>query len=218
MYQFLVRHAQSSSNLEQRVQGQLDVPLSDFGRRQTLALATWALPRDIEEVWSSPLARARHTAEAIAIAIGRKVNIDERLKELDAGIFQGHLWCELEKTKPEEVAAWRSGDPSYAMPGGESRNQLARRGCEVLRELAQRPAKNIVVVAHGGILAASLGSLFARINNTLIAEGIAMRSPLVLHNASVSLLEWPGPRLAILNNIEHLHSEGVASIDQSGLL
>lgn len=124
MYQFLVRHAQSSSNLEQRVQGQLDVPLSDFGRRQTLALATWALPRDIEEVWSSPLA-ARHTAEAIAIAIGRKVNIDERLKELDAGIFQGHLWCELEKTKPEEVAAWRSGDPSYAMPGGESRNQLA---------------------------------------------------------------------------------------------
>ena len=129
MRQYLVRHGESVFNVESRVQGQADVSLSDLGRRQAGDLAAWAraLPADatIDEIWSSPLARARETAAAMAATLGLPLLVDEGLAELHAGIFQGHLWADLEAAFPEEVARWRSGDVEYAIPGGESRAGLA---------------------------------------------------------------------------------------------
>ena len=154
MRQYLVRHGESVFNVESRVQGQADVSLSDLGRLQADALAAWtrSLPADvaIDEIWSSPLARARETATAMAAALGLPLQIAEGLAELHAGIFQGHLWADLEAAFPEEVARWRSGEADYAIPGGESRAGLAARGRAALEQLAARPARHMIVVAHGG--------------------------------------------------------------------
>jgi probable phosphoglycerate mutase len=194
------------SNQEGRVQGRADVALSPDGRRQAAAMADWVrtLPR-VDEVWSSPLVRARHTAEPIAAARGLTVRIAEELAELDAGIFQGHLWAELEMRFPDEVARWRSGDAEFAIPGGESRAQLAARGRAALESLAARAAGAIVVVAHGGILTAALGSLLGRTHPLLAAaaERPFTRLP-ALDNCSVSTLRWPGPDLLAFNDTGHL--------------
>lgn len=213
MLQYLIRHGESVSNVEERVQGQADVDLSELGRRQAARVA--ARSRELVasapgndspwEIWSSPLKRARHTAEMIAAAVGLPLHIEERLCELHAGIFQGHLWADLETQFPEAVAQWRSGDVDYQIPGGESRAELAARGHEALQTLAARNVSGMIVVAHGGVLTAALGSLLGR-EHPLLAS--AAQRPFTklpaLANASLTLLEWPGPRLVSFNETAHL--------------
>jgi len=209
MRQYLVRHGESVSNREGRVQGQADVELTAFGRIQAAAIGervrSLSTATPIGEIWSSPLRRAVETAEAIAAAVGLPVRIEERLQELHAGIFQGHLWIDLEARFSEEVARWRSGDPHYVIPGGESRAQLAARGHEVLHLLAARDTDTMIVVAHGGILTAALGSMVGRDHPLLAvaAERPFTRLP-VLDNGSLTLLDWPGPRLVSFNETAHL--------------
>jgi len=214
MLQYLVRHGESVSNLEGRVQGQADIELSPLGHAQARQVADWARrlaasrPGDvatIREVWSSPLRRARETAAAIAAAIGLPVLLDEQLCELHAGIFQGHLWADLEQMFPDEVTQWRSGDPHYVIPGGESRAQLAARGRAALESLAARDPLGMIVVAHGGVLTAALGSMLGREHPLLAAAAERPFTKLpALANCSVTELEWPGPRLVAFNETGHL--------------
>jgi probable phosphoglycerate mutase len=204
MLQYLVRHGESVSNVEGRVQGQLDVDLTPLGVEQADRVGRWfasAAGPAIDEVWSSPLLRARRTAGIVAAALGLPVRLDERLKELDAGIFQGLLWAELHRIHPEAHARWVSGDPDYAIPGGESRRSLAERGAEVLTEIAARPAAGVIVVAHGGILTHALRRM-ANLDAAL-GGGEDGRRP-AMANAAVSVLEWPGPELVSFNATAHL--------------
>jgi len=209
MRQFLVRHGESVSNLEGRVQGQEDVELSPLGREQARRVADWArgvaASTAIGEIWSSPLKRARETAAVIAEALGLPLELDEQLRELHAGIFQGHLWADLERTFPDEVARWRSGDVDYVIPCGESRAQLAARGRAVLESLAARATPGMIVVAHGGVLTAALGSMLGREHPLLAAAAERPFTKLpALANCSVTQLAWPGPRLLAFNETAHL--------------
>ena len=209
MLQYLVRHGESVSNLEGRVQGQSDVELSDHGHAQAKLVAEWsrrlAESVAIDEVWSSPLPRARETADVIAAAVGLPVLVEQGLCELHAGIFQGHLWADLEEKFPEEVARWRSGDVDYVIPGGESRAQLAARGRAVLEGLAGRTSRGMIVVSHGGVLTAALGSMLGREHPLLAtaAERPFTKLP-ALANCSVTQLSWPGPKLLAFNETGHL--------------
>lgn len=218
MLQYLIRHGESVSNAAGRVQGQEDVALSDVGLRQAEAVAAWSrgLARPVglgvDEIWSSPLERARATAERIAASLGLPVRIDDDLRELHAGIFQGHLWADLEARFPHEVARWRSGDADYAIPGGESRADLAARGRATLERLAARPVRTMIVVAHGGILTAALGSLVGRSHPLLAAAAERPFTKLpALANCSVTSVRWPGPRLEAFNDTTHLDRGGPAA-------
>ena len=212
MLQYLIRHGESVSNAAGRVQGQEDVELSVTGREQADAVAIWsrslleaADDPPVDELWSSPLRRARETAEAIAAVTGLPLQIDDELRELHAGIFQGHLWADLESRFPEAVAQWRSGDAEYAIPGGESRAQLAARGRAALERLAARPARSMIVVAHGGILTAALGSLVGKAHPLLAAAAERPFTKLpALANCSITLVRWPGPDLLSFNDTAHL--------------
>lgn len=209
MIQYLVRHGQSLSNVEERVQGQEDVGLSALGREQARAVAAWAgelsAHTPVAELWSSPLERAFDTAAAIGAALGLPVQVDDDLRELHAGIFQGHLWADLEARFPAEVAAWRGGDVHYRIPGGESRADLAARGRAALERLAARGRGPMIVVAHGGILTAALGSLLGAAHPLLAAAAMRPFTKLpALANASVSELAWPGPQLRRFNDTAHL--------------
>jgi probable phosphoglycerate mutase len=214
MLQYLVRHGESVSNLEGRVQGQEDIELSDLGRAQARQVAAWSrslsasppvAQASIGEVWSSPLRRARETAAEIAAALGLPVMLEEGLCELHAGIFQGHLWADLEAEFPDEVAQWRSGDVHYVIPGGESRAQLAARGRAAIEMLAGRDTPGMIVVAHGGVLTAALGSMLGREHPLLAAAAERPFTKLpALANCSVTQLEWPGPRLVSFNETGHL--------------
>ena len=209
MLQILIRHGESQFNREGRVQGQADVDLSEKGRLQAKAVASWCSKQAWEigscELWSSPLKRARETADAISSAVGLPVQVKDDMRELHAGVFQGHLWDDLAERFPEAVAQWKSGDVDFQIPGGESRRQLAERGQQALMTLAKRSTSRMIVVAHGGVLTAALGLLVGR-NHPLLADAILRpftRLP-ALANCSVSELSWPGPHLVQFNETSHL--------------
>ncbi len=209
MLQILIRHGESLSNREGRVQGQANVKLSDTGRQQAAAVAAWCKSQSFRnqscELWSSPLCRAQETAEVIGTAIGLPVQLEDKLVELNAGVFQGHLWDDLADRFPEAVARWRSGDVDFQIPGGESRQQLAERGRHALELLSVRPVRSMIIVAHGGVLTAALGLLVGREHSLLkeVAERPFTRLP-ALGNCSVSQLKWPGPELLSFNETDHL--------------
>jgi probable phosphoglycerate mutase len=141
------------------------------------------------------------TAERIARPLGLEVQVEPLLIEINAGLFQGYLRSELAQFYPEEMARWRSGDPDYPMPGGESRRDLMRRGLAAFKTLAARGHEQVVVVSHGGLLAAAFKALL---------DIPAERNPFLLDNASISRLGITDGQVWLhsLNEVEHLREFG----------
>lgn len=198
-----VRHGQSTYNAENRIQGQSDVPLSELGWTQARALAQALAEEPIERVFASPLRRALDTARLLSEACRVPLEVLPDLAELHAGVFQDRAREELDELYPEAIAAWTSGDPDYAIPGGESRRDLMRRGAAAFAEIVRRPYDEVAVVSHGGLLAAAFKSLL---------DIPAALNPFRLENASVSCLELDGEKtlLLTLNDVAHLDGIGLA--------
>lgn len=207
MILYCIRHGETTFNAEGRLQGHSQTPaLSPLGRRQSEAVAGALADKSIEAVYASPLRRAMETAGVIAQAIGLEICTDPRLMEIDIGVFQDQLRSDLEKHQAEALARWLSGDPDYVIPGGESRRQLAQRGCEALEAIRRTGHQRVAVVAHGGVLVSSIKSLL----------GIPLRDPpLALENCSITTLDWPADglvKLVAINQIEHLATVGHGGI------
>lgn len=142
----LVRHGESTGNAEGRLLGRIDAPLTDRGRAQARSLGP-AID-GVTRVLSSPLVRARDTAEALGT--GLPVEIDDRWLEVDYGEFDGRPLGSV----PDAVwTRWRS-DPGYRPPGGESLREAGvrvRAACEELfgtdGDGARGPGA-VVVVSH----------------------------------------------------------------------
>jgi broad specificity phosphatase PhoE len=201
---YCVRHGESVYNAEGRIQGQSDVPLSELGLRQGEAVAKALDDVSLEAIYSSPLIRAKKTAEILADGVGLPITYDDRLKEVHAGIFQDQRREDLEKTHPKELALWRSEDLDYAIPGGESRRQLMTRGRALFEEVASNGHQRAAVVAHGRLLVVTIKYLV----------GLAPSDPPIsLENGSITTLAFDlegGFRVERWNRADHLHDVGLA--------
>jgi broad specificity phosphatase PhoE len=133
---------------------------------------------------------------------------DGRLKEINIGLFQGLLASEIGARHPSETAAWRSQEPDYRIPGGESRRELMQRAEAALRAVHEASHRRVAVVAHGGVLAAALKALL----------GVpAERNPFMLYNGSISQLEWSSQvKLLTLNQTDHLRLAGCELATRTG--
>lgn len=148
----IVRHGRTPLNAQGRLQGRVDTDLDELGQRQAAAIAQ-AVSRQVGEVAalvSSPLARARQTAEAF----GRDVEIDERWTELDYGVLDG---VPVREVPADMWRRWRE-DQDFAPERGESHTALHRRVREACDELAQRARHDhVVVVTHVSPIKAAVG-------------------------------------------------------------
>jgi len=113
---FFVRHGETALNRDGRLQGRIDLELSERGGEQVARVAQRFASGSVERVYTSPLRRAQQTAEAIAVASGADVEIDDRLVELDYGEWDGKPLTEMRTPRGE---LWFA-DPTFAPPGGES--------------------------------------------------------------------------------------------------
>lgn len=200
---FCVRHGETVFNFAGRIQGQFDSQLSPLGRRQCQAVADALGELAIDAVIASPLSRALESAKVIADKLKLSVEVEPRLMEIHAGVFQGHSWDDIDKKFPAEAARWRSQDPDYRIPEGESRRDLMLRSCEAFRAIREAGYRQAIVVGHGGSLSAALKGLL---------EIPATRNPFSLNNGSISTVVWEKDfRLLTLNETGHLreaHSSG----------
>jgi 2,3-bisphosphoglycerate-dependent phosphoglycerate mutase len=150
---FAIRHGETAWNVDNRIQGQLDVPLNDIGLWQAQRVAAALADEEISTVYCSDLLRARQTAEAIAREGDRPLVNDIALRERHFGIFEGLTWREIEERWPAQSERWRRREPEFGPEGGEALRDFYARSVEAATRLAQQhPGETIALVAHGGVM------------------------------------------------------------------
>jgi broad specificity phosphatase PhoE len=146
----LARHGETDWNRENRFQGQADPPLNPAGRTQSVELAEALAGEPIARVYTSPLRRARETAELVAERLGVEVEPLEALREIDVGSWTGLTRDEVAERFPEGYARWLERAP-HGFEDGETYEELAARVIPALRALAEaHPSATLLVVTHGG--------------------------------------------------------------------
>jgi ribonuclease H / adenosylcobalamin/alpha-ribazole phosphatase len=145
----LLRHGQTELSVGRRYSGRGNPPLTETGREQAAAAARrLAKVDDIAAVVSSPLGRARETAEAVASALGVAAVVLDGLIETDFGAWEGLTFTEAAERDPELHRRWLS-TTSVAPPGGESFDAVHQRVRRARNDLiTEHGGKDIVVVSH----------------------------------------------------------------------
>lgn len=173
----LARHGETDDNAALRFQGARNPPLNARGREQAAALGQRLVAQaadlstgdavrlghdgiagvipPVREIWASPYARARETAEIVAAALRLPVRFDERLKESDVGDWSGRTYAEVQADDPEGFHAWVQGDLTHRFPGGESLADVSARVQSVVAD-ARRLEPTVLCVCHGGVIRSAL--------------------------------------------------------------
>lgn len=198
---FLIRHGETLWNRNRRIQGQLDIGLSEFGARQARAVAERLRDVRFRALYSSDLTRAHATARPIAAATGLDIRLEAALRERHFGILQGTLRSVVQAHYTEIWEAYRN-DPDYQVPAGESSRGFNARCVNCLETLAQRhPGERIAIVTHGGVL----GSL---LRHTLNMPPTNHR-PFSVYNAGINIFYYQADtrtwRLDTWGDAAHLH-------------
>ncbi|GIW25852.1 histidine phosphatase family protein [Meiothermus sp.] len=139
---WLVRHGQTPWNVEGRLTGWTDVPLTPLGEQQALALRAWLSVERFGQVLASDLQRAVQTAR---LAYGEPQGVLAELRELNFGDLEGLRWVELPEVQRNALLAFEG----FQAPGGESTAQLRRR---VYAHFDQLPPGRHLIFTHGGVL------------------------------------------------------------------
>jgi ribonuclease H / adenosylcobalamin/alpha-ribazole phosphatase len=176
----LIRHGVTTFTIEKRFSGSGDPPLIEQGRKQARAVASRLLDRaGIDLIVSSALSRSRETASIIASALGVPVEIDDDLREVDFGLWEGLTFPVVEERWPRELALWL-GDTSISPPDGESYASLQHRVRTAQERIVNRHrGETVCVVSHSrpiamfalNLLDAPLSSLYRlHVDNTSVSE------------------------------------------------
>jgi len=193
----LVRHGETSANLSGVWHGSLDTPLTDRGRAQAQRVARFlrGLDSAVSAVYTSPLLRARDTAQAIADCLGLEPRLESGLAEYHLGTWEGKTYRELHET--HRLWDEMRRDPDFAPHGGESPRQVTERITAALRRIGElHPGERVIVVTHGGALSMALAA---------IVDGDYTRWRRVMANCAVSeLVLEPAPELLSFNQTDHL--------------
>ncbi len=194
----LVRHGQTDWNIAGRWQGTLQIPLNAEGQAQAQALAQHLRGSAISAIYSSDLARALQTAEAIGAAVGVQPQSDQRWREFRLGIFQGLTDDEIIEQYPDEWHQFRENYWDYVVPQGESRRALQERLYTAWLDITARDHDGaIIIVSHGGAIKMLLLKLF---------DGNAELSNIHIENTSVTIVEGAEDQwhLTSIARIDHL--------------
>jgi alpha-ribazole phosphatase/probable phosphoglycerate mutase len=150
----LIRHGETDWNQEGRWQGQADVPLNEAGRRQAERISELLEDCPIEAVYSSDLQRARETALILASEKDLPLVMDERLREIHQGEWQGLRVSEIEASYGRLFEERNSNLLNVAPPGGETAFQVQSRMLEAVCDILRRHSgKTVAIVSHGFALA-----------------------------------------------------------------
>ncbi len=146
---YLIRHGETPWNVVGRYQGQLDPPLTEKGRRQAQDTAAQLAPVGFEAIYSSDLARARQTAQALAEAVNLPVQLESRFREIQQGEWEGVLIGDIRKRWPEEIAGWEKDPWHHSPPGGERLPDVQARVFAAFDEISARhPGQTVAIFAH----------------------------------------------------------------------
>ncbi len=210
----LIRHGETTWNRERRMQGHIDIPLNDEGRRQARALGVALKAERPDAIWSSDLQRARDTAQAIADTHQMPLQLTEALRERCYGAFEGMTYQEIGERYPREMQQWKARELHARFPAGE-------REAETLHEFYLRciaavtsiasahHGEKLVIVAHGGVLDC--------VYRAATGMPLSTERRFSIVNAAINRLHWNGEHLSLKQWADdaHLIAAGLDEIDRT---
>jgi probable phosphoglycerate mutase len=195
----LLRHGETELSIDKRFSGRGDVALTERGLAQARSAAKRLTSYDVAAVVSSPLRRARQTADEVADVLGLKVEEEPAFVETDFGEWEGLTFGEVRRQWPEQMRQWLAS-PDVAPVGGESFTatfERVRRGRDAL--IAAHPNETVVVVSH-------VTPIKTLLRQALDAPAHSLYR-IYLDLASLSVTDWwsDGPAVVrLLNDTGHL--------------
>jgi probable phosphoglycerate mutase len=150
----IARHGETDWNKSGILQGWFDIPINDLGRNQAHALAAHLANSQFDAIWSSPLARARETADIVASTLQLPPPAcHDGLKEKHFGAIQGIPKSELAELNPALLEQILRRNPAAEFVGGEGLDEFVDRVLAALEEIGARHAgERVLVVTHGWVM------------------------------------------------------------------
>ncbi|HEU4793057.1 MAG TPA: histidine phosphatase family protein [Nitrolancea sp.] len=201
----LVRHGQTTSNLLGILHGWTDVPLTEAGLRQANRVAEQLSSiSGVQHIYSSPLQRARLTAQAISRRLGVRPLIRPDLVEMNFGDVEGYTLTGMERDFPDLHARIADlEDIDAAFPNGESRRDFHLRVRQAFDELiAAHLGGRLIIVSHGGVI----GSGIAQLTNGNANDW----QRFMVRNCSITRVELHAP-----NEVEFHCWDDISHLDES---
>lgn len=197
----LIRHGETAWNQDRRIQGHTDVPLNPQGLAQAQCMAQALADSDIDAIYSSDLARAWQTAQALHQRSHKPLQAHAGLRERHFGRWQGLTLEALRTQAPEQAQAFHARDPHYQPPEGESLLRLQARVLAAIATLAAAHlGGHIAIVSHGGVL----DTLYRQ------ATGLPLDAPRTwaIDNTSIHRMLWTPQHLRLLawGDVGHLQA------------
>ena len=166
---YLVRHGEPNIGFGKKhiCLGRKDLPLSHEGEKQAERLSRYFREKDLDAIYSSPLNRCQQTARILRDLGGHKeleIRTEESLAEMDMGEWDGLSFTQIRETDPQAYVLRGQQIGTYRVPGGESFQEAGERFAEGFRRILQEegPSKNLLIVAHAGVIRAFLTMLLHR--------------------------------------------------------
>ncbi len=204
----IIRHGQTLDNLESRIQGHTDSPLTRLGIAQAEAVADRLASEDFAAIYSSDLGRAVHTAEIVASKHDMPVQTTPLLRELNLGEVQGLTGDQFAERWPKEFRLWKLDSVKHRPPGAESIESAVERCGRFIDQVVKDHADGdkLAVVVHGG----SLKGLVT----AALGLPIECYRKIAVANAGLTVLEaGDRPFLRFYNDTCHLDGVEVTMLD-----
>ncbi len=182
---YITRHSLTTWNEERRLQGWKNSPLTKQGEEDALKLGEYMKNIHIDHIYSSPLLRARSTADLIFK--NKNIIEDDRLKEMNFGDYEGKYIQDLKK-KDDYFRLWHHPHLLLSLPNGETYEEvISRLNDFVLEKYNENPQQTIFITIHG-MLFTILHGIFL----DLPVERLNEINQEIVRGCSLSLFEFDG--------------------------
>ncbi|WP_320674317.1 histidine phosphatase family protein [Prochlorococcus sp. MIT 1341] len=182
----LVRHGETNWNQQGRFQGQIDIPLNENGFKQAFDAGLFLNKIKLHKAYSSSMTRPTQTAKEILKSHKNlKLTLENELKEINHGLWEGKLEAEIAMEWPELLAQWKKSPEKVVMPEGESIHQVWERSVKCLRKISRglSQGETALVVAHDAV------------NKTIICHALGLNASNIWMvkqgNGGVTVLDIP---------------------------
>jgi alpha-ribazole phosphatase len=200
---YMVRHGQTDASRENRFSGSSDPPLTMVGHAMAQAFAQAYASLKWDAIYTSPMLRTRQTADALCRLTGAQAALEDGLKEIDYGEWEGLRHDEVKERWPQAFEYWAHDVASRGTPGGETAFHVAARAMRVVEGIRSRHERgNVLLVSHKAtlrVITCALLGLDVRLFRERIAQPVAAVTMFVLTNRTA--------QLTILGDRSHLSEE-----------
>jgi probable phosphoglycerate mutase len=178
-----LRHAQAKNNVERVLAGRSSgIPLTEFGVQQAEKIANFLEPLKISAIYSSPIERAIHTSEIVSEKLNLHYEIDERLTEIDMGIFSGMYYEEMFARHGNIFLKFYQENPLIQKNGVETFSSVKKRVLDMVNYCSQKhDGENVLLVTH-------MDPIKAMISTVLQLKPESLYE-LIIRNASLTIVK-----------------------------